>query len=103
MDIVPTVIVLYLWCTCRGQSQSPIFTVLIFSIELRPCLLSIFFGKYTVCSSLVTPSGRFGCSTGKFPSAKIPRFVSCRTRRDTRRCQQRHKLLSDGDEVDMDL
>src|ERR1041385_3776762 len=50
MDIVPTIIVLYLWCTCRGQSHSPIFTVSIFSMELRPCLLSIFFGKYTVCS-----------------------------------------------------
>src|SRR3954470_9401414 len=50
MDIVPTIMILYLWCTCRGQSQSPIFTVSIFSIELRPCLLSIFFGKYTVCS-----------------------------------------------------
>src|SRR3954462_5408447 len=50
MDIVPTMMVLYLWCTCKGQSHSPIFTVLIFSIELRPCLLSIFFGKYTVCS-----------------------------------------------------
>src|ERR1041384_7153217 len=50
MDIVPTMIVLYLWYTCRGQSHSPIFTVLIFSMELRPCLLSIFFGKYTVCS-----------------------------------------------------
>src|SRR3954469_25581472 len=50
MDIVPTIIVLYLWCTCRGQSHSPIFTVLIFSMELRPCLLLIFFGKYTVCS-----------------------------------------------------
>src|SRR3954465_13421825 len=50
MDIVPTIIVLYLWYTCRGQSHSPIFTVSIFSMELRPCLLSIFFGKYTVCS-----------------------------------------------------
>src|SRR3954471_258764 len=50
MDIVPTMMVLYLWCTCKGQSHSPIFTVSIFSIELRPCLLSIFFGKYTVCS-----------------------------------------------------
>src|SRR3954465_13026938 len=50
MDIVPTIMVLYLWFTCRGQSQSPIFTVSIFSMELRPCLLSIFFGKYTVCS-----------------------------------------------------
>src|SRR3954465_8260004 len=49
MDIVPTIMVLYLWFTCRGQSQSPIFTVSIFSMELRPCLLSIFFGKYTVC------------------------------------------------------
>src|SRR4051812_8504138 len=50
MDIVPTIMILYLWCTCRGQSQSPIFTVSIFLMELRPCLLSIFFGKYTVCS-----------------------------------------------------
>src|ERR1041385_866844 len=50
MDIVPTIMVLYLWCTYRGQSHSPIFTVSIFSIELRPCLLSIFFGKYTLCS-----------------------------------------------------
>src|SRR4051812_48729503 len=50
MNIVPTIMVLYLWCTCTGQSHSPIFMVSIFSIELRPCLLSIFFGKYTVCS-----------------------------------------------------
>src|ERR1044072_7034929 len=50
MDIVPTIIVLYLWYTCSGQSHSPIFTVSIFSIKLTPCLLSIFFGKYTVCS-----------------------------------------------------
>src|SRR3954470_5859042 len=50
MDIVPTIIVLYLWYTCSGQFHSPIFTVSIFSMELRPCLLSIFFGKYTVCS-----------------------------------------------------
>src|SRR3954469_21576849 len=50
MDIVPTIIVLYLWYTCSGQSHSPIFTVSIFSMELRPCLLSIFFGKYIVCS-----------------------------------------------------
>src|SRR3954464_5637699 len=50
MDIVPTITVLYLWYTCSGQSHSPIFTVSIFSMELRPCLLSIFFGKYTVCS-----------------------------------------------------
>src|ERR1043165_7769082 len=50
MDIVPTIIVLYLWYTCKGQSHSPIFTVSIFSMELRPCLLSIFFRKYTVCS-----------------------------------------------------
>src|ERR1041384_6132168 len=50
MHIIPTIIVLYLWYTCRGQSHSPTFTVLIFSMELRPCLLSIFFGKYTVCS-----------------------------------------------------
>src|SRR3954471_15592143 len=50
MDIVPTIIVLYLWYTCSGQSHSPIFTVPIFSMELRPYLLSIFFGKYTVCS-----------------------------------------------------
>src|SRR3954468_2855940 len=54
MEIVPTIIVLYLWYTCRGQSHSPIFTVSIFSMELRPCLLSIFFGKYTVCSLLFT-------------------------------------------------
>src|ERR1041385_9071184 len=50
MDIIPTIIVLYLWYTCSGQSHSPIFMVSIFSMELRPCLLSIFFGKYTVCS-----------------------------------------------------
>src|SRR4051812_26968713 len=50
MYIVPTIIVLYLCYTCSGQSHSPIFTVSIFSMELRPCLLSIFFGKYTVCS-----------------------------------------------------
>src|SRR3954468_20428268 len=50
MDIVPTIIVLYLWYTCSGQSHSPIFTVSIFSMELRPCLLSILFRKYTVCS-----------------------------------------------------
>src|SRR3954469_23557196 len=50
MGIVPTIIVFYLWYTCSGQSHSPIFTVSIFSMELRPCLLSIFFGKYTVCS-----------------------------------------------------
>src|SRR3954463_15894617 len=50
MDIVPTIIILYLRYTCRGKSHSPIFTVLIFLMELRPCLLSIFFGKYTVCS-----------------------------------------------------
>src|ERR1041384_5564878 len=50
MDIVPTIIVLYLWYTCSGQSHSPIFTVSIFSMELRPCLLPIFFGKYTMCS-----------------------------------------------------
>src|SRR3954469_25230777 len=54
MDIVPTIMVLYLWCTCRGQSHSPIFTVSIFSTQLRPCLLSIFFGKYTVCSLSLT-------------------------------------------------
>src|SRR4051812_32457344 len=46
--------VLYLWCTCSGQSHSPIFTVSIFSMELTPCLLSIFFGKYTVCSLSLT-------------------------------------------------
>src|SRR3954467_570348 len=50
MEFVPTITVLYLWYTCSGQSHSPIFTVSIFSMELRPCLLSIFFGKYTVCS-----------------------------------------------------
>src|SRR3954464_10918001 len=50
MDIVPTIMVLYLWCTCRGQPHSPIFKVSIFTIELRPCLLSIFFRKYTMCS-----------------------------------------------------
>src|SRR3954467_7055656 len=50
MDIVPIIIVLYLWYTCSGQSHSPIFTVSIFSMKLRPCLLSIFFEKYTVCS-----------------------------------------------------
>src|ERR1041385_1927044 len=50
MDIVPTIIVLYLWYTCSGQSHSLIFMVSVFSMELRPCLLSIFFGKYTVCS-----------------------------------------------------
>src|SRR3954464_13056120 len=54
MDIVPTMIVLYLWYTCSGQSHSPIFTVSIFSIELRPCLLLIFFGKYNVCSLSLT-------------------------------------------------
>src|SRR4051812_1453407 len=54
MDIVPTMIVLYLWYTCSGQSHYPIFTVSIFSMELRPCLLSIFFGKYTVCSLIFT-------------------------------------------------
>src|ERR1044071_5552566 len=50
MDIFHTIILLYLWYTCSGQSHSPIFTVSIFLMELRPCLLSIFFGKYTVCS-----------------------------------------------------
>src|SRR4051812_22729756 len=50
MDIVPTIIVLYFRYTCSGQSHSPIFTVSIFSMELRPCLLSIFFEKYIVCS-----------------------------------------------------
>ena len=47
---VSAIIVLYLWCICGGQSQSPIFTVSIFSIELRTCHLSIFFRQYTVCS-----------------------------------------------------
>ena len=41
--------------------------------------------------------------SSKFPSVKIPRFVSSRTRRNTRRCQRRQKLLPVGDEVDMDL
>src|ERR1041384_2282746 len=50
MDIVPTIIFLYLWYTCSGQSHSPTFMVSIFLMELRPCLLSVFFGKYTVCS-----------------------------------------------------
>ena len=54
-------------------------------------------------SSLVTPCGRLDVDSSKFPSVKIPRFVSRRTRRDTRRCQRRQNLLPIGDEVDVDL
>src|SRR3954463_12430050 len=54
MEIVPTIMVLHFWSTCGGQSHSSIFTVSIFSMELRPCLLSIFFRKYTVCSLSLT-------------------------------------------------
>ena len=45
----------------------------------------------------------FDVDSSKFSSAKIPRFVSRRTRRDTSRCQRRQRLLPDGDEVDVDL
>src|SRR4051812_39425684 len=43
-------------------------------------------------SSLVTPSGRLDVDSSKFPSVKIPRFVSSRTRRNTSRCQRRQKF-----------
>ena len=38
-------------------------------------------------SSLVTPSGRLDVDSSKFTLAKIPRFVSRRTPKDTRRWQ----------------
>src|SRR3954469_6878541 len=56
------------------------------------------------CPSLVTPSGRFEMQdSSKFPSVKIPRFVSGGLAGNTSRCQRRQKLLPDGDEVDVDL
>src|ERR1041384_7277410 len=47
--------------------------------------------------SLVTPSGRFEMQdSSKFPSVKIPRFVSEGLARNTSRCQRRQKLLPVG-------
>ena len=54
--------------------------------------------------SLVTPSGRFETQdSSKFPSVMIPRFFFGGLAGNTSRCQRRQKLLSVGDEVDMDL
>ena len=39
----------------------------------------------------------------KFPSMKIPMFVSGGLTGNTSRCQRRHKLLPDGDKVDVYL
>ena len=54
--------------------------------------------------SLVTPSGRLEMQdSSKFPSVKIPRFVSGGLAGNTSRSQRRQKLLPDGDEVDLNL
>src|SRR3954468_18526527 len=53
---------------------------------------------------LVTQSGGFEIQdSSKFPSAKIPRFISGGLAENTSRCQRRQKLLTDGDKVNVDL
>ena len=44
---------------------------------------SILVREFGQLSSLVTPSGRLDVDSSKFPSVKIPRFVSSRTQTDT--------------------
>src|SRR3954468_18139987 len=53
---------------------------------------------------LVTQSGGFEIQdSSKFPSVKIPRFISGGLAENTSRCQRRQKLLPVGDKVDVDL
>ena len=52
-------------------------------------------------SSLVTQSGRLRCSSSKFPSVKIPRFISSRIPSSARRLQWRQRFSCWRVDVDL--